>query len=431
MFYLWRRYCLWRMSDAEIYKTFVLPVLIKEKEPETMKYCRFLEQYRIYTGGNETPDSIHLWTGLTCIAGASERRLWLKRGPFDLILNLYVMFLAPAGVCAKSTAAGLGARLLEEVGAKVFGGSITKRKIVMDMQESIQAYAAPDGTPFMHSSVVFMADEFNELISSGGGEIIKFLTSIFSQEYRYVDRTATQGCFELPRPCLTILGNVVPQWFASNLANDMSATGLLARFIIVSETEKRGCYPKPTVTTEQLVARQKCIEILYWIYQQFGEVEVSDDAEAFFDTWYRKQKVNAGDDVRITDYMERKIKIHVLKVAALMALGDCRKVMEVIDIQRSLNIIEIEEKKLRAAYASIGTNRYSVYIQRILSILDSFGGKFPLRKLAQLLYANLTNDEIVAVIKQLKMMDMASVEMVKGVAYLVKSSGEGSHNIEL
>ena len=58
-------------------------------------------------------------------------------------------------------------------------------------------------------------------------------------------------------------------------------------------------------------------------------------------------------------------------------------------------------------------------------------GKFPLRKLAQLLYANLTNDEIVAVIKQLKMMDMASVEMVKGVAYLVKSSGEGSHNIEL
>ena len=427
--YLKKRFRLWLMTEEDLMQMFVnAPVPC---ESDNMVYNRFLEHYRIYTSGNETPDSIHLWTGLACVAGAAERRLWLRRGPFDLILNLYIMFLAPAGACAKSTAAGLGGKLLEEIGAKVFEGSITKRKIVSDMQENIQIYTKSDGDAFAHSSITFLADEFNELMSSGGGEIIKFLTTIFSKGDRYIDRTQTQGCFELPRPCLTIVGNVVPQWFASSLANDMSATGLLARFIIVSENEKRGCYSKPTMTAEQLHHRQKCVEILYWIYQQFGELEVADDAEAFFDVWYNKQKVNPGDDVRIVDYMERKIKIHVLKGAALMALGDCRKTIEVNDIKLAIHIIEIEERKLRITYNSIGTNKYSVYIQRILSILDSFGGKFPVRKLAQLLYANLTNDEIVAIIKQLHMMDMAKMEKIKGVAYLVRSTGEESHNVEI
>jgi len=389
-----------------------------------MQYCKFLEHYREYTKGNETPESIHLWCGLIGIAGAAERRFWIHQGFFNLILNLYVMFLAPAGVCAKSTAMKLTSDMLREVGAKVFEGSITKRKIVADMMENQQAFDTPGGKKFLHTSITFTADEFNELISSGGGEIIKFLTTIFSKENKYIDRTATQGCFELIRPFLNLVGNVVPQWFSQNLANDMSATGLMARFIIVSENNKRGLEPKPIVTKAQLEHRAKALEIMYWIFNEFGEIRLSPDGDQYYDLWYRAQTVDRSDDDRLIDYMERKNKVHVLKVAALMALGDCRKIIEVIDLKRAIHIIEIEERKLRKVYANIGTNKYSMYIIRILNILDSFGGKFPMRKLAQMLFSNLTNEEIVNIVKQLEMMGKARHDIINGVAYLVRVEGE-------
>ncbi len=385
-----------------------------------MEYCKFLEYYRFYTTGNETPESIHLWCGLAGLAGAAERRFWIDRNFFKIILNLYIMFLAPAGVCAKSTAMGLIASMLEEIGAKVFEGSITKRKIVKDMEENVQSYTLPDGKQFLHSSVTFASDELNELVSSGGGEIIKFLTTIFSKTNRYVDRTATQGCFEIPRPYLNLIGNVVPQWFSQNLANDLSATGLIARFIILFENAKRGSEPNPKISKEQYKAREKAIEILYWIYQEFGEIKLSDEAEDYYAKWYMKQKADPGEDFRFLDYFERKNRLHVMKISALMALGDCRKVIEVIDLKRAIHILDKIDANLKFYYKTSGTNKYAIHINRIINILDSLGGKFPTRKIARMLASNLTNEEFVAVIKQLDVMEIAKLKTINGVSYLVK-----------
>ena len=384
-----------------------------------MIYCKFLEHYRHYTQGNETPESLHLWCGLVGIAGAAERRYWIDRDFFKIILNLYIMFLAPAGVCAKSTAMKLCSDLLEEVGCYVFEGSITKRKIVSDMTDSIKSDEI-NGKPFQHSSVTFAADEFNELISSGGGEIIKFLTTIFSKPNRYVDRTQTQGSFELPRPFLNIVGNVVPQWFSQNLANDLSSTGLLARFIIVTEKAKRGQFPKPIITPEQITSRTRALEILLWIYNNSGEIKMSDEAEAYYDAWYREQNIDQGEDFRLVDYLVRKSQIHVLKVAALMTLGDCRKIMEVIDLQRSIYILDAAEKKLSVFYKEVGSNRFGMYIERIRNILDEVK-MVPTRKITAMLSSNLTSEEIVSVLKTLKITGAAKIETIKGVSYLIKA----------
>jgi len=95
-----------------------------------MEYCAFLEHYRKYSSGNETPELMHLWVGLSVLAGACEKRLWIDQGYFRLYLNLYVILLAPAGVCAKSTSMDLGAKLLKEAGYTTMEGSITKEKII-------------------------------------------------------------------------------------------------------------------------------------------------------------------------------------------------------------------------------------------------------------------------------------------------------------
>lgn len=391
-----------------------------------MQYCTFLEHYRRYTEGNETPESVHLWSGLSAIAGASERRLWVDRSLFKIYLNLYLMFLAPAGVCKKSTAMGLSQRMLEEVGAKIFEGVITKAKIVSDLMDAVQT----GENDYTHASITYIGDELNELIAFGGGEMIKFLTSVFNSPKRHLHRTITSTCVDIPNPWLNLSGNVVPQWFSLNLANDMSATGLLSRFIIVSETDKRGCMPNPRITDEQKAFGKRASEILFWIYQQNGEVRVSDEAEAFYDEWYRKNhKAEVSSDFRYAEYYERKLTLHVIKVAALMALGDCRTEILVIDFQRALHLLDKTDRKLKLFYSVSGTNKYALYITRIINILDNYGGQFPLRKIAMMLSSNLTGEEIASIIKQLNLMGVAKIETIKGTSYLKRLTEDDKHEI--
>jgi len=68
-----------------------------------MKLCKFLEDYLLFTQGNETPEIMHLWVGISVLAGAAEKRVWIDRGFFRNYLNLYIVLLGPPGVCSKST----------------------------------------------------------------------------------------------------------------------------------------------------------------------------------------------------------------------------------------------------------------------------------------------------------------------------------------
>ena len=73
---------------------------------------------------------MHLWCGMSVLAGVAEKKIWLDRGMFNLYLNLYVFLVAPPGVCAKSTSVGIAADLLKQCGAVVVEGVSTKEKII-------------------------------------------------------------------------------------------------------------------------------------------------------------------------------------------------------------------------------------------------------------------------------------------------------------
>ena len=166
-----------------------------------------------------------------------------------------------------------------------------------------------------------------------------------------------------------------------------------------------------------------------WIYNNSGEVVVSPEAEAYYDKWYREQKIDQGEDFRLVDYLVRKSQIHVLKVAALMTLGDCRKVMEVIDLQRAIHILNAAEVKLSTFYREVGSNKFGMYLERIKNILNEVGA-VPTRKITAMLSSNLTSEEIVSVLRTLKITGEATIETIKGVSYLVKAKKGDKHIVE-
>ncbi len=384
-----------------------------------MKLPKFLEDYLFYTQGNETPEVMHLWVGLATLSGAAEKRLWIDRGFFKLFLNLYIILVAPPGVCAKSTSMGIGMRLLKESGYNVFEDSVLKEKIIMEMCE-LEKEVVVEGTAFRHSSITYVASELNVLLSSGV-DMIKFLVNIWDKEDVLMYKTKNSGVFEVNNPYFNLMAAAVPEWFGENVVSDLNSTGFLARTIIIYEDRKRGKEPSPVVTPEQQEARKRLIDHLLWIGEQCGEIRISREAEDFYRDWYIRQDIDTSQDHRLVAYQERKVKTHVLKVAALLAIADGRLTIEEKDFKLSIKMFADIEKKMRIAFILSSTNRLAHYAYKAVQILNARGGRVPIADLIRTFHVDLNREQFKDLLALLTDLGDARVEVSKGKKYLVSS----------
>jgi hypothetical protein len=385
-----------------------------------MQYNQFLESYRIYTANNETPEIFHIWIGLSILAGACEKRLWLDRGYFNVYSNLYIILISPAGLASKSTSMDLGQQMLEEAGYHVMYGSTSKEKIIIDLCNCLKPYKITETKTFLHSSATYVSDELNVLLSTGS-DMIKFLVDIWGKGSSYSYRTKNAGIFEITNPFFNLLTAVVPQWFGTNLANDLSATGLLARCILINADDKRAPWDEPFVGPKELAERDNCVSILGQIGRMYGVIKLSDEARRFYHDWYMDQKIDKSEDYRMAAYLERRNKVQILKLALLMATGDVRNVIEVVDFQRALNIFQLTDTSMRNAYLMAGSNRLAPYTARVISMLDANHGRIKLADVTRILMPDVAYYEMKQIISSLMYMDEATLDKDKhGVAYLVK-----------
>ena len=385
-----------------------------------MKYPKFIQDYLFFTKGNETPEVMHLWVALSTLAGAAEKRLWIDRGFFKLYLNLYVVLVAPPGVCAKSTSLGIGTRMLKEAGYNVFEDSILKEKIIMEMCE-LEKQLDIEGRAFRHSSITYVASELNVLLASGV-DMVKFLVNIWDKDDVLVYKTKNSGVFEVNNPYFNLIGAAVPEWFGENIVSDMNSTGFLARTIIIYEDRKRGKEPSPKVTAEQIEARKRLVDHLVWMGDLYGEVQLTNEAESFYRDWYISQEIDTSQDHRLVAYQERKVKTHVLKVAALLAIADKRLRVEPADIKLSVEMFKAIEKKMRIAFILSSPNKLAHYAYKTMQLLNARGGRMPIVDLIRTFHVDINREQFKDLLELLADLGDAYVLVEKGKKYLVAKS---------
>ena len=65
----------------------------------------------------ESPERVLYWTGVSTIAGALGRKVWIDEELFKWMPNFYILIVAPPGEAKKSTSTSLGMSMLAEIGA--------------------------------------------------------------------------------------------------------------------------------------------------------------------------------------------------------------------------------------------------------------------------------------------------------------------------
>ena len=86
----------------------------------------WLTGYIKYTEDSEPPQSYHIWCGIGTIAGALQRKVYMKWGKQIIRPNLYIILIGPSGQGRKGNAIDYVREMIYTSGTYVIEGATTR-----------------------------------------------------------------------------------------------------------------------------------------------------------------------------------------------------------------------------------------------------------------------------------------------------------------
>ena len=140
----------------------------------------WLDSYLEYTDNTESPISYHTWCGLSVIAGALQRKVYLQWGLAETIYpNLYVVLIGTSGRTRKGTAIGIAKSMLKDLpGISVVPESSSGRQaMIAAMKRANANFQDPiDGKIKFHCSVTAFSEELSVFLGQGDIAYLSNLT---------------------------------------------------------------------------------------------------------------------------------------------------------------------------------------------------------------------------------------------------------------
>jgi hypothetical protein len=286
----------------------------------------FISDFFQATPGVISPEIFRTWSGISLLAGALERRVWVRTGNMTTFLNMYVLLVAPPGVGKKviQDVRDLWLATNEPGGKtcvfKVAPHSMTKAALIDVLARSKTVRTIANGVK-AYNSLLVAAGEFPVLLPSYDPEYIATLNDIYDNPPSH-DEERRHGPAQkvyIENPQLNILGGVQPSFLANSFPDHAWSTGFSRRFIMIfsAETPEHDLLdlaPIPEVLKTSLLSR------LVKLSQLWGELNYEPEAFEFLRKWHSGGRKPKPTHSKLEHY-ERNRTQNVIKLSGLSALS--------------------------------------------------------------------------------------------------------------
>jgi hypothetical protein len=339
-----------------------------ELKPRKRNFRNFLEAYRDYTRNQESSEKIHHWVGVSIIAAALQRKVWLSRGYYTLFPNLYTLVIGPSGIVRKSTSTGIGVNLLRELmGFRIVSEKITQASLLQQLEMSSEKFTIGP-REYRQSAPFIYASELSVFMEANYGSTSDLFTTFYdcipndsTKAWTYKTRTA--DAIKIYGPCLNLLGASTPEWLISKcIPREEMEGGFTSRIIFVVEGGKPvKNIPFPELDPEMEALRPKLIEDLEQIYTLKGEFVIDAEAKKFYADWYidYRRSLATRLDPRMAGYYGRKSET-ILKLAMVASVAeDDSLIVRQAHIVRAMAWLQLIEASMLDAFDPGGKNEHA------------------------------------------------------------------------
>lgn len=345
------------------------------------KPTNWLRAYVAHQRFSESPLNFHFWTGVSTIAGALRRKVWIDQRHFQWTPNMYIVLVGPAGVAAKSTSLRAGMSLLERVPGVFFGPQSMTWQALIQSFENSQTTFTPSGsdTPELMSCITVGVGELGTFLDPNNRELIDLLTAMWDGQKEIWRRTTKKdGTTEIHNPWLNLMACTTPSWLKDRFPEVLIGGGLTSRIVFVYGEKKRQLisYPSELVADTQYQHEEKALlNDLIEIAELCGEYQLDPDAIKWGDEWYRHHN-NGGlpahlASARFDGYRARK-QTHIHKLAIILAAAKRNKlIITREDLQEAESYITSLEQDMLHVFNSIGVHQTAKVTSEVVTLIKN------------------------------------------------------------
>lgn len=302
------------------------------------KLDSWVESFLDYTGSLGSPRIFCLWTALATLAGALERKVWVRTNKGVLYPNLYTILVGPPGV-GKTLATATAYDLLSELEDHYIASTnVSRASLIDDLREAERRLIKPEHTPSIVSfnSLTVLSDELGVLIPAYENDFMNALTALYDGKV-YSERKRTKDLkFQMDSPQLNLLAATTPSYLNNLLPEGAWDQGFLSRTMLVYSGDVI-IQPLWDAIKHNEKMAQLLTHDLKIIADLYGKVSFAPEAAAAVSEWHVQRGPPTPEHPKLNHYNTRRTS-HLLKLCMLAAVErHDNLVVELEDYQRALD----------------------------------------------------------------------------------------------
>lgn len=338
----------------------------------------WLRAYVDYASFSEAPRRMHFWAGVSAVAGALRRRVWIDMSYFRWHANHYIIFVAPPGIVSKSSTARIAMDLLRQVPGINFGPDIVTWPKLVEVFESHTEQFEFERTFITQCAVTLQSSEFGNLVNPQDREMIDLLVDLWdSNTGAFTKATKSSGQNQIENPWVNLIACTTPAWIAGNFPEYVIGGGFTSRclFIYAEKKDKLVAYPHLEVPSNlRSVAADLLSDLQHIASTIVGGYELQPEALEWGRVWYKFHYEHPPaqlQDDRFGGYLARK-QTHLHKLAMVLAAAQRDElVITADDLSLANSMIGSLEEDMPKVFAKIGRSQESIHAERFIAFISS------------------------------------------------------------
>lgn len=342
-------------------------------------HADWLTAFMDYASYGEAPRHMYFWSGVSALAGALRRKVWIDQAYFKWYPNMYIVLVAPPGIVSKSTTAGIAMNLLRKVPGIKFGPDVvTWPALIGAFAESTEGFDY-EGAIHAMSALTLESSEFGNLLNPQDKDMVDLLVALWDgKPGTFEKKTKHSGNDSVENPWINLIACTTPSWIAGNFPEYMIGGGFTSRciFVYADAKAKYVAYPGLTVPPNLDAMADKLVQDLEHISTLTGEFTLTPGAVAWGEAWYKRhytvRSANLDDD-RFGGYIARK-QTHIHKLAMILSAssGDSLRITDEHLTVADQMVTDLEPD-MQFVFSKIGKSDNALYAERLIWFVHSKG----------------------------------------------------------
>ena len=346
----------------------------------------WLEAYYKFASHNcESPDLYHRWVGVSVIAAALQRKVYLTWEK-EIYPNMYIVLVGPSA-CRKGTAMYPAKWFLNKLGVALAAECTTREALIVHMSKIGADLDMEGGEVKRHSSLTIFSPEFGVFLKTDqDGKLTTDLTDWYDcgDDWTYRTRKDTkegQDGLLIAGIFVNLLAATTPGALQDTLPMESISGGLTSRILFVYASRKSKVVPIPKRSDTYEQQQQALLEDLEMIRGLQGEFVVTEEfikgSKKYigYEQWYITEDGKIPLAKELEPYYGRR-QMHLLKLCMIhSASRGADMTLTLEDFTWARALLEETEALMPMAFENYGRSEFAVLQSPILKFVEQHGTK--------------------------------------------------------